>query len=612
MDLVIDCANEIGPFEHFWRSTGFSPADLLLTKDMQQQMAYAGSLPHGGITYARVHFLLELVKGEHLLSEMPSYDWRLLDMALDVLMRNNLVPIFEVMGNPSGAFSDFNDARQLHAWKRMVGALARHLIERYGWEHVSQWYFETWNEPDGGWWPQWPHDEQSFCNYYDASSEGLRAVSSRLIFGGPGTCRTLSSLFKAVMRHCDTGKNYFTGETGVRLDFISIHEKGARATQEDIDPNTLALVGREAQIVEYLRANHPRLAQTPFMNNECDPQVGWWHTHTWHGRPYYAAIMAKIVNQHIRVLLDEMRVPFTILSNDHGFVGKWGNRTLMARFGLTHDEDNGQSHHTSRAAAIQGQVVTPPFDMIKKPGLNVMALLALLGDRRLAVGGAGDARDDAGVIATQRDGAQVAVLVYNSRDRIMSSGTTAVHVVLEHLPFKEAMLAHYRIDERHGDPFTVWEAAGAPDFPSAAVFQQMRNRQELELLEEPRVVQSDDGKIELRFDLPLPAVSLIVLSVKPDRPPGQVQGVRLETYRGLNDQDETLVCWRGLPDRTLRTYEVLCATSPDGPFVRVNQPDVIGTAFMHVPDPASGQRYYRVRSVDYWERYGVESETVSL
>jgi L-iduronidase len=611
MNWVIDCAREIGPLEHFWRSTGFSPADLLLTKDMQQQMAYAGALPHGGITYARVHFLLELVKGEQLLGETPRYDWRLLDMALDVLLSNNLIPLFEVMGNPSGAFSDFNDAGQLHAWKRLVSALARHLIERYGGEQVRHWYFETWNEPDGGWWPQWPHDEGSFCNYYDATSEGLREVNPQLVFGGPGTCRTLSSLFKAVLRHCDTGKNYFTGETGVRLDFISIHEKGARATPEDINPDSMALLKREAQIVEYLRAHHPRFAQTPFMNNECDPQVGWWHTHTWHGRPYYAAIMAKIVNQHVRVLMDDLRVPYTLLSNDHGFVGKWGNRTLMARFGLTHDEDNGQSHHTSRAAVIEGEVATPPFDLIKKPGLNVMALMALLGDRRLEVSGAGEAGDDVGVIATRREDKQVAVLVYNSRDRIMSSGATPAHLTLEQLPFQEAMLAHYRIDEQHGDPFTAWEAAGAPDFPPAPVMQHMRERQELELLHEPRVVQPDNGRIELTFDLPLPSVSLILLSVKPKNLPGPVQGVRLEAYRGLDDQAETLVCWRGLPERTLRTYEVLCAAAPEGPFVRVNRPDVIGAAFMHVPAPASGQRYYRVRAVDYWGRCGAESETVS-
>ena len=55
MDLVVDCVHEIGPLDHFWRSTGFSPAGLLSTQDMQQRMAHAGSIPPGCMTSARVN-----------------------------------------------------------------------------------------------------------------------------------------------------------------------------------------------------------------------------------------------------------------------------------------------------------------------------------------------------------------------------------------------------------------------------------------------------------------------------------------------------------------------------------------------------------------------------
>lgn len=61
MELRVDCAHDLGPLPYFWRSTGFSPGELLLTADMRQQMAYLGAIPHGGITYVRPHFLLETV-----------------------------------------------------------------------------------------------------------------------------------------------------------------------------------------------------------------------------------------------------------------------------------------------------------------------------------------------------------------------------------------------------------------------------------------------------------------------------------------------------------------------------------------------------------------------
>ena len=120
------------------------------------------------------------------------------------------------------------------------------------------------------------------------AAKGLRLADERLRMGGPGTCRTLSSLLKTFLAHCDSGRNYFSGQQGVRLDFISIHEKGVTANKEDLNPRTEALWQREAEAIRYIRANHPRLAQTPVMNNECDPQVGWGDFHTWHARPYYA------------------------------------------------------------------------------------------------------------------------------------------------------------------------------------------------------------------------------------------------------------------------------------------------------------------------------------
>ena len=61
----------------------------------------------------------------------------------------------------------------------------------------------------------------------------------------------------------------------------------------------LPLLEREIRAIEHIRRRHPRFAATPFMNNECDPQVGWGDFHTWHARPYYAAIVCKIISQHL-------------------------------------------------------------------------------------------------------------------------------------------------------------------------------------------------------------------------------------------------------------------------------------------------------------------------
>lgn len=601
VNIRVNVSDDLGPLDHFWHATGFSPAELLLDDDMKMALSLLGSIPHGGVTYVRVHYLLNLVCATGLGSEAPVYDWSLLDEGLDALIKNGLKPFFELMGNPEGYFTDFTDEAQLHAWKRLVRDLSAHLIERYGPEAVRGWYFESWNEPDIGF---WRGSDEAFLNYYDACSEGLREADSALRFGGPGSARTLSSLFKTLLAHCDTGTNSFTGERGVRLDFISVHEKGVKKHLEDLTPRTAAITEREAAAVRYLREHHPRLAGVPLMNNECDPQVGWQDPHTWHARPYYAALAAKIIGQHLE-LIDGLSCPYALLSNDNGFLGTWGQRTLLTRFG-ERALPSGQAEHRT---VLRDASKPLAFEFVKKPVFNLMAMLALLGDRRCRVTPA--EADDLGVLATGRGEEQVAVLIYNSRDKITASGETPVTLRLEGLPFETATLAHYRIDEAHGDPFTVWEGMGAPDLPTAEQYGELRRHGELGLLEPPREVHSEGGGLELSFTLPLPAVSLLLLSRKPDATPEQPQGLRAETYQGLTERENVLLVWKGPDSRVVQTFEVLFAPSEAGVFKRLNEVDLICTAFLHAREPGT-RGVYKVRAVDYWGRAGEASEPVEV
>lgn len=599
MEIVVDCTTVNGPLEHFWRSTGFTPANLLLNADMQQALAYVGAIPHSGITYVRIHYLLELVLAEGLGTDAPIYNWSRLDTALDVLVRNGLKPIFELMGNISGYFTDYTDPTQAHAWKRLVRDLALHLIDRCGRDEVRGWLFETWNEPDVHFWKQ---SIEAFCIYYDACVEGLREADPALTIGGPGTCRNLSEMLTTFLAHCDTGINHFTGETGVRLDFISVHEKGVRSHKEDLTPDSLGIVEREARIVDYIRTYHPRFSALPFFNDECDPQVSWGDIHTWRARPYYAAFVCKIINQHLVKLADEKGVRYGLLSNDNGFLGTWGHRTLFARFAEFDHIDHGQADGKRDAPRFEEDPRRRKFELIKKPIFTVMTLLSLLGDTRLVIKGVGDVAEDVGGIATWHNDGQIAVLVYNSRDKIMASGITPVTLRLEELPFDTAMLAHYRIDEAHNDPFSVWEAQGAPAFATPEHYAAMRAAQEIALVEEPREVSVEDGILTLTFDLPLPGVSLVLISAKPADPPSKVTGLRAERYEGMTGAEEILLIWNALESRAVRTYEVLQAPTPAGPFTRINKPDQLDATFLHIADDVSG--CYRVRAVDYWGQRG--------
>ena len=586
MDITVDCGVRAERLRHFWAGTGFTPASLLLRNDMRQAMTYVGSLPNQGVRFVRPHYLLDLVSVDRLEGDKPWYDFAILCEALDVLVSKGLKPVFELMGNPSGRFTDFCDEKQLHIWKDLICVLARRLITRYGQDEVESWYFETWNEPDcGHWWHQWPANEQAFCNYYDACAEGLWEAHGLLRLGGPGTCRTLSPMFKAFLAHCDTGKNYFTGAAGVRLDFISVHEKGVRAAAEDLQPDSPGICQRETQAFEYVREHHPRFAGLEFMNNECDPQIGWSDPHTWRAGPYYAAIVAKIIGQHRRQLIDEQACRYALLSNDNAFPGGWGLRTQLARFGS------------------ERQLVEDRFELVKKPVLNVMALLALLGERRPVVTAPGDPFGEIGAIAGLQGGEQVAVLVYHSSDVIAAAGRECVSVAFEQLPFVEAMLVHYRIDEMHCNPYRLWAAMGSPEQPSQQQLARMREHQEPRPIDAPRQVDCPDRRVKIEFDLPMPGVSLLLLTAKPAAGPPAVTGLRADRYRGLHNHGQIMLSWTALDSRAIASYKVLCAPEEAGPYHHVGPAGLICSAFLHTPAPP-GRTYYKVQAADYWGRTG--------
>ncbi len=583
----INCAEKTGTLNHFWNSTGFTPAAWMLKPDMRQNCIYFGSVPHDGIRYVRVHNFLELLKINGVETDSPEYDFSSLDEALDLLVHNGLVPIFEIMGFPTGTrefFKDFGDDKQLWAWRKLVNATALRYLGRYGKSVVYDWLFETWNEPDAN--KFWKENLENWPKYYDACSAGLMDADPNLKFGGPGTCGGFSKPFKVALDHFQNGKDYFTGNPSRKPDFFSVHIKGPGAVEGCIDEMLEGEKKGEIRQIKYIREHAPRIADVPFVNDEWDIIVGWnKNTPDWHAWPYYASWVCASVYQHIVRVIDGLGANYFIMSNDNGFLGPWGFRTQLARF--TNNELLAQER----------------FDLIKKPVHNVMTLLSLLGDTRVA-----SKSHNEGTVyvqATRRGESQVAILVFNHHDAVTESEKVSrVKLDIEGLPFGKAMLAHYRIDSKHGSPWHVWKEMGSPEVPDTKQIAALRAIQELAAYEKPRTVEAKGGKLSVEFDLPLPGISLILLSSKPAKAPAKVQNLRVEKFTGVDGKPRLMAIWDDLHHRSLQTYEVLFSRTLSGPFKRVNEQDILCTAFIH---PAS-RGYFKVRAVDYWGRIGEESE----
>lgn len=60
------------------------------------------------------------------------YNFTHLDGYLDLLRENQLLPGFELMGSPSGRFTDFEDKQQVLEWKDLVSLLAQRYMGGQG------------------------------------------------------------------------------------------------------------------------------------------------------------------------------------------------------------------------------------------------------------------------------------------------------------------------------------------------------------------------------------------------------------------------------------------------------------------------------------------------
>lgn len=564
--IEVDWRREIAPLAPIWASTHFDPARQVFEPAMRQNLLLLGAVPHRGIEFIKIHDMLDLVSAEGLGTETPRYDWSRLDAAMDLVRQCGMKHFFELMGNPSKHFDNWQEDRKLQAWRRLVHDLAQRYMKRYGRAEVESWYFATWNEPEA-----WKRED--FNNYYDACSEGLREANPRIRFGGPGTFVTLSPVLKSLLRHCDSGTNYFTREQGVRLDFISVHEKAVKSRRDkDKNPDTRVIVSRSLEAVEYIRREHPRFRHLPFINDEADAQAGWNIPKTWRAGAYYPAIIAKILNQQLLELVDKERVDYPMLEHCNAFIGDWATQTMLALFG----DPKGSA-----------------FAQVKKPVLNLYTMLSLLGDYRLFA--PGEAMDNLGVLATRRGEDQMAVLLYHCADDPAASGSVEINLKLRGVPFKEGMFVRYRIDDVQEHPYRLWQKLGSPESPTREQIAALRSRQELALAASPQKVALTGGSLSLDFELPMPGVQLALLSRKPRNGPEQVKGLRLEQFG-----NEILLRWDGVPSRVLRTYEVLLEGR------RINAPDSLDTGFLAPNRPGR----YSVRAVDYWGRQGKRSNSV--
>ena len=350
--------------------------------------------------------------------------------------------------------------------------------------------------------------------------------------------------------------------------------------------------------------------------------------------------------------MQQHNITYELLGNDNGFLPYADNslstfqqRTLVARWMLNASVVPGATHDRA--------------ELVRKPVLNVMALLARIGDR--IYDGPGSAPLPAsiatvnilgtsrgfglGLNATTNVLPELAALVYNSDDSALGppqNVSLAFNVSAEAAATlgEDAAIALYRLDNSHGNAFAAWQTQGLPKIPTDTQFQQMREAAEV-VVEDgfPQPVNLSASLVfEVCLDqndwtfsvvlvtvsnlfflhpyvarqIPSPGLALAHICAKPSTPPAMVANVRLHVPPRASANataQQLLVLWDADDQNThrcVRTFAVSCNGT------RVNSVDTIFTSFAHTQNYTTAMQAccYSVAAVDYWGRSGPATSPV--
>ena len=221
--------------------------------------------------------------------DSPVYDWTILDRIFDTYLARGLKPYVQ-MGfmpsalsikpepyqhswTPTAKYDEIYTGwayppKDYSKWAELIHQWVKHCIERYGREEVEQWYWETWNEANIGYWRGTPEE---FRKLHDYAIDAVRRALATARVGGPDTAGSGGQFMRDFLEHSLRGKNHANGRKGTPLDFVAFHAKGApRFVDGHVQmgiANQLRTIDAGFQIV----ASYPELKAKPIVIGESDP-----------------------------------------------------------------------------------------------------------------------------------------------------------------------------------------------------------------------------------------------------------------------------------------------------------------------------------------------------
>ena len=334
-------------------------------------------------------------------------------------------------------------------WDGLIHAFAAHLVERYGIDEVSQWYFEVWNEPNIDFWNGIPRDK-SYYELYAHTAQQLKAVSPKLRVGGPATAAA----------HWIPEFLKYAADNHVPVDFVSSHGY-ADDTPEDMLDTTEA-VPEDDRVCRAIDKVHRQIKASSMPN--------------------------------LPLFWTEWNVQGLNESRDTTFVGPSLANTIRECDGSV----NEMSFWTFSDVFEEDGPIAKPFEGhfglrakggINKPSYYAFALLHQLGDQRLA-------NPSTNALVTRRPDGSLVIAVWNLVDPGKQGQTVHDAITFAGMPASSHVTIQ-TVDDSHGNVLPRYTAMGKPLDPTSAQVEQL-NRETALPAPQPAVLQ--DGRLQLTLE----------------------------------------------------------------------------------------------------------------
>ncbi len=517
VEIVVDAGQRQGEFREIWRYFGADEPNYATMANGRKLLGELGALRPKKVFF-RTHNLLTSGDGKPALKwgstnvytekpdGTPVYDWRILDEIFDTYLKQGVRPYAQIGFMPE-ALSTKPEPYRHHwtpaakydeiytgwtyppkdygKWSELCYQWAKHCLDRYGRKEVETWFWETWNEPNIGYW----HGTQAeFMKLHDTAVAGVRRAIPNARVGGADIAGG-GSYFRAFIEHCLAN--------GTPMDFLSFHAKGSPTY---VDGHVRMGISAQLRTIDEnfgLVASFPKAKDLPIVIGESDPegcaacqgpQLGYRNGTMYSS--YTAAIFARkldLATKHGVNLEGALTWAFTF--EDQPYFA--GFRQLMSQ-GIDlpvlnvfrmYSKMGGERVSATSSAAV-------PLEEMVKSGVrgapDVSALASLKGKR-------------------------LAVMVWHYHDDDVAGPFAAVTLRFKGLATSRVRVTEYRIDGSHSNSYAVWQAMGSPVQPTMAQIQELEAAGGLAKMPSRPPLKVESGEASLALELPRQAVSLFVV-----------------------------------------------------------------------------------------------------